>query len=603
VTGRGGVIRRAHGHLAILAVLVFVSTSVACRTEAERIPAATSGAEISVGASESPGTSPAFRLIPSDRLTTWSPGIPGGIPARTTVCADVNAATYGNGAADATSGIQAALDTCPTGQVVRLSAGDFKITAVLRITKGIVLRGLGPAQTKLKMPVGTNANLITIGTRYFKFTQPNNLASDAVRGSRSVMLSSVPGDLAAGEIVLVDELTDSSISEWSASSPPGDASRGWFTRPNRPVGQVMEIESISGKTVTFTTPFHIAFRTAFTAQLTRFSTEENGPVVPAVRFAGVEDLYLSGGSGGQGNVWLSNAAYSWIKNVESDLQDGASVSIGASFRCVVRDSYIHSTQTPYPGGGGYGLSVAWYSSDNLVENNIVWNMNKVMVMRASGGGNVIGYNYMEDGWIGNNRGWVETGLNASHMTTPHYELFEGNESFNFDGDNTWGNSVYITVFRNHLTAKRRSVAPLQLTDSQNMRAIGLMKGHKWYSFVGNVLGAANQNPSPARGYVYDAPFPWTNSPIGMWRLGYDPENWKAPPDVNVTSTVIRQGNFDFATKQVHWSGAPQQLPASLYLTGKPEFFGTNPWPWVDPTGATKVFTLPARARFDAMPGH
>jgi hypothetical protein len=423
---RGGRTRRAHQHLALLAVLVAASTSVACRTEAQSVPAGSPSANVSVGASE-PFT------LPSDRLTIWDPGIPGGIPARTTVCADLNAATYGNGTADATTGIQAALDACPVGEVVQLSAGDFKITTLLRITKGVVLRGLGPAQTKLKMPVGTNSNLITIGTRYFKFTQPTNLASDAVRGSRIAMLSSVPGDLAAGEIVLVDELTDSAISDWGPSSPLGDASRGWFTRPNRPLGQVMEIEAIIGNTVTFTTPFHIAFRTAFSAQLSRFSVEENGPVVPAVKFAGVEDLYLSGGSQGQGNIWLSGAAYSWIKNIESDLQDGAGVAIGASFRCILRDSYIHSTQTPYPGGGGYGLSVAWYSSDNLIENNIVWNMNKVMVMRASGGGNVIGYNYMEDGWIGNNRSWVEVGLNASHMTTPHYELFEGNESFNFDG--------------------------------------------------------------------------------------------------------------------------------------------------------------------------
>jgi hypothetical protein len=63
------------------------------------------------------------------------------------------------------------------------------------------------------------------------------------------------------------------------------------------------------------------------------------------------------------------------------------------------------------------------------------------------------------------------------MTTPHFELFEGNQAFNFDGDNTWGNAVYITVFRNHFTGKRRSLPPLQLTDLQNRRAIGLMEGH------------------------------------------------------------------------------------------------------------------------------
>ena len=44
----------------------------------------------------------------------------------------------------------------------------------------------------------------------------------------------------------------------------------------------------------------------------------------------------------------------------------------------------------------------------------------------------------------------------------------------------------------------------------------------------------------------------------------------------------------------------QELPASLYLTGKPAFFGGKPWPWVDPMGGTKVATLPARVRFDSL---
>jgi hypothetical protein len=313
----------------------------------------------------------------------------------------------------------------------------------------------------------------------------------------------------------------------------------------------------------------------------------------------VEDLYLYGGSQGQGNIGLANAAYSWIKNIESDYQDGHSVDISASFRCVLRDSYIHSTQNPTPGGGGYGVALAFYAADNLVENNIVWNMNKVMVMQASGGGNVIGYNYMEDGWIDYNTGWMEVGLNASHMTTPHFELFEGNESFNFDGDNTWGNAIYITVLRNHLTGRRRSAPPLELNDVDNRRAIGLTSGHWWYTFIGNVLGTADQSPAPYGSFTYENFFPWGDDPVSMWRLGYNPENWNASADPKVLSTLIRGGNFDYATNQVHWENVAQQtLPDSLYLPSKPAFFGNSIWPWVDPTGTAKTYTLPAKARFD-----
>ena len=43
----------------------------------------------------------------------------------------------------------------------------------------------------------------------------------------------------------------------------------------------------------------------------------------------------------------------------------------------------------------------------------------------------------------------------------------------------------------------------------------------------------------------------------------------------------------------------QALPDSLYLSSKPAFFGTNRWPWVDPVGTTKLYTLPAKARWDS----
>lgn len=83
---------------------------------------------------------------------------------------------------------------------------------------------------------------------------------------------------------------------------------------------------------------------------------------------------------------------------------------------------------------------------------------------------MIGYNYMEDGWISYAQSFVETGLSASHMTTPHYELFEGNLCFNFASDATWGNAIYVTVFRNHLTGHRRSIAPLSFIDREGRRA-------------------------------------------------------------------------------------------------------------------------------------
>jgi hypothetical protein len=540
-------------------------------------------------------------IIPLDRSTTWNPGLNavGGIPNRTTVCVTVSASDYGNGAQNATPGIQAAVDNCPEGRVVQLSAGEFKIVDHILIDKGLTLRGQGPGLTKLKKPATGNDPLIVVSAqRWVNLFQSTDLSSNGVKGSQAVTLAGNPG-LTVGELVIIDQLTDTSLIEWGSGCPNlTDACRGWFSRQNRPLGQVLEVASINGNNITFTTPLHIDFKTTSGAQLTRFGEDWSGRVIPAVKYAGIEDLYVYGGdSGGHGNILFSVAAYSWAKNIESDYHNGHSVALYHTFRCVVRDSYIHSTQNPNPGGGGYGLVFSNYASDNLAENNIVWNMNKVMVMQASGGGNVIAYNYMEDGRIGYQPAWMESGLNASHMAGSHMELFEGNQSFNFDGETTWGAAIYITAFRNYLTGKRRSFPPLQFPYDQFRRAVSLWYGHWWYTFVGNVLGTAGQIPDPSSSFVYEDFYPWEDDPVAMWKLGIG-DNW-GPADPQVADTVIRDGNYDYVTNQVRWDNASQSVPSSLYLTGKPAFFGNCTWPWVNAAGSTKVHTLPAQARFEA----
>jgi hypothetical protein len=530
-------------------------------------------------------------VMPPKRRTLWNPGIPGGVPARRTVCARVRASTYGHGLLDATAGIQAAIDACPEGQVVRLSAGEFAINADFPITinKGIVLRGAGAQRTKLRKTSLSANPIVLIGQRWLQEAGSVDLAADAPKGSTSVQVSSTDG-LQVGQLVLVDEVTDDGYVYWGThpAAAPGGPARGWFTRFDRPVGQMVEIASIDGGTVSFTTPLHITFDTAHAAQLTRYS------VPHGARYAGLERLYVRGGL--DDNVTLRFAMYSWVKDVESDWSTGDNLAMDFCFRCVIRDSYAHDTPLPYPGGAGYLLSVGQYTADSLVENNIFVNGNKVMVMRASGGGNVIAYNYFDNGYIGDYTGWMETGLNASHLACPHSELFEGNLAFNIDGDDTWGGAVANTFFRNHATGKRRSHP-----DLYSRRAIGLMYGHYDYSFVGNVLGTADQDAVPYGGFAYEDVWPWRADPVGLWRLGYTPTDWNLPADPRVVATTHRHGNFDYATGEVRWAeGFDRALPRSLYLKRKPAFFGKRRWPWVEAAGRMKTHLLPAKARYDAQ---
>jgi len=320
----------------------------------------------------------------------------------------------------------------------------------------------------------------------------------------------------------------------------------------------------------------------------------------------VESLSVIGGS--DSAIRFESAAYSWAKSVEVTVWTGAGVSVGNSFRVEVRDSYVHDAAWAQPGGAGYAISVASGSADVLFENNIVMMANKVMVARSAGAGSVFGYNYVDNGYINTVENWIEAGLNASHMVGPHHVLFEGNYGFNWESDHTHGNSIYHTVFRNHLRCIRspftnplsgRRVDDATQPRSGPKRCVGATGYSYWMSFIGNVLGASGQ----MGGWTYDITGPKGMRTPAIWLLGWD-DGSPQPYDPETAATTIRHGNFDYLTNTVHWdpSSADHPLPDSLYLSSKPDFFNSGKgytWPWVDPVGATKLYTLPAKARYDA----
>jgi hypothetical protein len=110
-----------------------------------------------------------------------------------------------------------------------------------------------------------------------------------------------------------------------------------------------------------------------------------------------------------------------------------------------------------------------------------------------------------------------------------------------------------------------------------------------------VLGQP-QRTTAARGYQDEQPK--ASGKPTIWLMGW---NDKVPytMDTQVAATAVRDGNWDsLLGKQTWLSGSPGILPDSLYLTGKPAFFGSNNWPWVDPTTGV-TYTLPAQARYSA----
>jgi hypothetical protein len=587
-----------------------------------------------------PGSIGTSDLLPADRATAWNPGMMGvgGIPVRSTVCSTL---TPRGVALDDTARIQAAINACPAGQVVQLTAGTFIINSgnFLLINKGITLRGAGPGQTTLAKTDGAKpfqeavsakpSPLIIVGPSRWSggVVGSANLTADAVKGAYVVTVASAAG-FSPGQIVLLDEASGAgwrtdpqgrgqiwASSDWRVvwqkhnpvvpyvddfaadafPTTPGTAG-SWFSRLARPTAEVKQIASVSRSTITFTTPIHISYRSSHAAQLSRYEQ-------PHVKNAGVEDLKLIGGD--NGNLRFDWAALSWARNVESTIWHGEGFAIDGSFRIELREFYVHDGAWAQPGGGGYALSLSAGTAEVLIENGISVRANKVLVARSAGAGSVVGYNYMDMGYINTNGGWIEVGLNASHMVGSHHVLFEGNYGYNADSDQTHGNSIYHTFFRNYLRGIR---APFDnqaggriddATQSRNRpkRCAGLMAYSYWMSFVGNVLGA----PGQMAGWEYETTF--VDGMPGIWMLGWDGVK-PYPTDAQVSATVLRHGNFDYVTNTVKWDPAitNHTLPNSLYLTQKPAFFDAGSgytWPWVDPVGARKLYVLPAKARYDA----
>ncbi|HET9035976.1 MAG TPA: hypothetical protein VFN45_07215 [Myxococcaceae bacterium] len=365
----------------------------------------------------------------------------------------------------------------------------------------------------------------------------------------------------------------------------------------RSLGQASEITAISGNTLYLKEPLTKDFMQSRSPQVWRMVAKDNRSVFLGNRWSGIENIAVAGGNNQWGfpggTIAFSYMSYAWAKNVEADGsrgsdsahpgKDGYNIGLGRCYRCVIRDSYVHESRDQNPGGQAYGIAIGTGSSACLVENNISINNNKPIVSIASGGGNVIAYNYVDNAVIWNSPGWQENAIDDSHGAFTHHDLIEGNWTPNIGSATTHGNSGWHVHFRNYATGRNSSG-----NVTGNLRAVGVDAWTHESAFVGNVLRGGNvyeTNPSSRNGTPI---FALGNNFMfgGNWDNGY------------AKAHIWRDGNWDSVYGRTVWASGAKTLPPSLYLASKPAFFGTRTWPWVDPNSGT-VGTLPAKARYDS----
>jgi hypothetical protein len=515
------------------------------------------------------------------------------------------------------------------------------------------------------------------------------LAADAAQGQTKIQVTSTSG-FTVGSWVLIDEASGAGWvadpmnqwtgygSVWAASdwlNPSGSPATGrvlwskaedgswdfdssqypyqantpgcWWSYCDRPTSELHKIASIGAGpcpgtscTLTFDDPLTIAFRQSGShdAQVYAHLYGNNsggGSPIPMLERASVENISLLRAP--EGGLEMELCVNCWVKNTEVGDWYGGGISMEYSARSELNTVYVHHCWDSVNNGGEYPLALDSASTEMLITNSITNFAGKGMVARAGGAGSVVSYNYIDDTMYDAESGigdyWLDMGINASHFSGPHHVLFEGNWGDNLDNDNTHGNSMYITFFRNLGSGYRTPFTdpsvggpvddftgkgyycPSGLASCVNqapgpLRAAGPMGYNYWFAYVGNVLGTSGKSTA-ANGWTYSGDF--TASRIFM--LGWGGGNGGQDPYLNGVKGeyILIDGNYDYLNRAVTWHGSPVTLPNSFYLPGKPAFFlaGSGyPWPWVTPTGSVQIQNgpsgcggtcsgLPAQARWQA----
>jgi hypothetical protein len=216
-------------------------------------------------------------IIGPDRRITWTPGVPGGIPNRTTVCATLSPSGGNDGAAIAT-----AIKNCPAEGVVMLNAGTFTLSSGFNVNKNITVRGAGPNGTILNV-TGPGNQKVSMGGGVFGASIA--VISGYTRGSTSIIV--------AGDLLWLDQNNDSTTTTVTQMGTGGSCN--WCGGLNigsarggaRTLGQIIKVTGVSGNTLTLEKGLYWDYVAAAQPAVFKMTT---------VSRAGIEDLQVTQGT-------------------------------------------------------------------------------------------------------------------------------------------------------------------------------------------------------------------------------------------------------------------------------------------------------------------
>jgi hypothetical protein len=517
-------------------------------------------------------------ILDPSRAVDWTKaGVVGGIPNRTTVCATLNPGATA-------SQITNAIAACPANQVVFLNAGTYNLSGGIDFQNksNITLRGAGADQTLLvfngnigcRGPTGT---ICIASASNPMLPSPANVVSwtaGFAQGTNTITVSNASG-INVGTTIIMDRTDDSAdtgtifiCSSTNCTSNGG----GNAQRPGRGQEQFSLVTAKNGNTLTISPAVAMPNWNAGSPQVMWANGQTTND--------GVENLSIDNtNSGGQSGVIMLYVYNCWVKGIRSVTSNRNHIWVYQSSNLTIRDSYIYGALNAQ--SESYGIET-FSSGSLLIENNIIQHVAGSITVNGADSGSVYSYNFNLDQYYLVSPGWMIADL-GSHEVGISYNLYEGNSGLAFQGDNVHGTHHFLTAFRNHLYGDIWNNPP----KSANTTVAHIWTYNRYFNVVGNVLGR-----SP---YYNTYETNLSGSGSAIFSLG-DTEG-PAPTDPLVKTTLLRWGNYDtvtgtsrFLTSEVP-SGlslysnavpANNNLPASFYLSGKPTWWGSMPWPAIGP---------------------
>jgi hypothetical protein len=520
-----------------------------------------------------PATLPTGEIPPNP----WTP------PPRTQVCATI--APEGTSTAPVPpTDLNAAIQTCPAGQVVQLQAGSYYFNNTIDLyctttspcaLNGVTLRGAGADQTKIYFSSG--ASFAMGGNQYAHWT---TLAAAPAPGATTVQLSAPDSEITPGIMIGITQCTTGASGTVSSGNGLAcTASNGLAIYDNggefvcnqdgpfcshgllstqtstlndeATQGQVqaVQVTAVSGTTLTVTPPI-------FLDDLSMANTLAVWDGYPTAIGIGLEDVSLDFTASTASDDFSFDGCYGcWVKGTRiiAGVNATQAFVMDRLVQYLVSNNYLfafNSGNYGFLNGGSYGLS------SGLVLNNITEHLCGI---EWSGTGEVLAYNYS----------LPEVSENYfSHTGGTSSNLLEGNHAVQFTDDGIHGTHDFTTAFRNRFDGLAGGV----YNGAGFIQPLNVAAASRFDNIVGNVLGT----PGVESSYVNGANPVYTLGILDM-RGGVG----SALFDPTTEATALLWGNYDTFHGSVQWNAS--EVPSGLNTwTGHQQQIGTG-------DGATKTF--------------